>query len=214
MNNDVAVIVLCGGRSTRFGENKLLVPLNGKPVFIRTLLAFSDYPIVLVVSENSREDFAEYLKEFNIKIHKIVFGGSTRQESVVNAVNVLDDFRYIAVHDGARPLISKNDIENVISDGKKYAAAVLGVPVKDTIKRLDGEKVTTLDRNELFSVQTPQVFQLNLYKKAILSAQKDYTDDCQLVENIGINPHITMGSYSNIKITTREDLTFAEILLK
>ncbi|MDR0920189.1 MAG: 2-C-methyl-D-erythritol 4-phosphate cytidylyltransferase [Oscillospiraceae bacterium] len=217
---ETVVVVLCGGRSVRFpGANKLFVYLKDKPVFVHTLLAFKDFPVVLVIPNGERMIFAQYLECYNLNPYKIVYGGRNRQESVINAVKELDGFKYIAVHDGARPLISKKDINNVIKDAKTYSAAVLGVPVKDTIKSytstenglpLNSAKLTTFDRKNLYAIQTPQVFEFNLYKKEILCASEEYTDDAQIFENANLSVHLTIGSYSNIKITTKEDIAVAE----
>lgn len=126
--------------------------------------------------------------------------------------------RFIAVHDGARPLVDPEHIKKCIRDASVFGGAVLGVPVKDTVKLIDGGMITdTLDRRKLYSIQTPQIFRRDIYVKGINFAQDnelDFTDDCQLAEAVGAKINLTVSDYKNIKITTPEDISIGEAILR
>lgn len=225
-NRDTAAILVCAGNATRMGGiHKILHPL-GKSTVLKTVIgrfqgAESIAEAVIVCRAQDREDFTQAVGELSGLPFPvcIVSGGATRQESVKNGVSAISaECRYVAVHDGARPLVSSADIERVIADARRTGAATLGVPVKDTIKTVtDGIITDTPDRASLWNTQTPQVFRLSLYRDAMtLAAQqgKDYTDDCQLVEALGQPVTMTQGSYQNIKLTTPEDFLVAEAFLR
>lgn len=201
-------------------DSKLLLKINGKTVLERSVNAFlniSDVDEVIVVArEKDIPAFSDILTDERVSF---VVGGDTRQQSVMNAVDVIDDCELIIIHDGARPLIKSEDIENTIRAAKENKAAAVGVFVKDTVKVVDknGFVVSTPDRSTLFSVQTPQIFDFELYKNAAQNAREkgfDFTDDCQLVESFNQKVKTIVGSYSNIKITTPDDIVLAENLLK
>lgn len=201
-------------------DSKLLLKINGKTVLERSVNAFlniSDVDEVIVVArEKDIPAFSDILADERISF---VVGGDTRQQSVMNAVDVIDDCELIIIHDGARPLIKSEDIENTIRAAKENKAAAVGVFVKDTVKVVDknGFVVSTPDRSTLFAVQTPQIFDFELYKNAAQNAREkglDFTDDCQLVESFNQKVKTVVGSYSNIKITTLDDIELAENLLK
>lgn len=201
-------------------DSKLLLKINGKTVLERSVNAFlniSDVDEVIVVArEKDIPAFSDILTDERVSF---VVGGDTRQQSVMNAVDVIDDCELIIIHDGARPLIKSIDIENTIRTAKENKAAAVGVFVKDTVKVVDknGFVVSTPDRSTLFSVQTPQIFDFELYKNAAQNAREkgfDFTDDCQLVESFNQKVKTIVGSYSNIKITTPDDIVLAENLLK
>ncbi len=125
----------------------------------------------------------------------------------------------VAVHDGARPLVRPEEIDACVADARQWGASALAVPVKDTIKLADGSGfiASTPDRNLLWAVQTPQVFQRELYEDAMHRAEAegvDYTDDCQLLEHVGVKVHLCRGSYENLKLTTRDDIVSAEAILR
>lgn len=215
-------IILGAGNSTRMKseKSKLLLEIDGKTVIERSVNAFlsiSDIDeIVVVVRESDVETFSNLLPDSRVSF---VIGGDTRQQSVKNAVETIDECEYIIIHDGARPLVSPDDIERTLIAAQEYGAASLGVPVKDTVKQINskGVVVATPDRSTLVAVQTPQIFKFDLYKSALEKAEKDnmdFTDDCQLIEHLGKKVKIVTGSYNNIKITTPEDIPFAECLLK
>lgn len=201
-------------------DSKLLLKINGKTVLERSVNAFlniSDVDEVIVVArEKDIPAFSDILTDERVSF---VVGGDTRQQSVMNAVDVIDDCELIIIHDGARPLIKSEDIENTIRAAKENKAATVGVFVKDTVKVVDknGFVVSTPDRSTLFAVQTPQIFDFELYRNAAQNAREkglDFTDDCQLVESFNQKVKTVVGSYSNIKITTPDDIVLAENLLK
>lgn len=201
-------------------DSKLLLKINGKTVLERSVNAFlniSDVDEVIVVArEKDIPAFSDILTDERVSF---VVGGDTRQQSVMNAVDVIDDCKLIIIHDGARPLIKSEDIENTIRAAKENKAAAVGVFVKDTVKVVDknGFVVSTPDRSTLFAVQTPQIFDFELYRNAAQNAREkglDFTDDCQLVESFNQKVKTVVGSYSNIKITTPDDIVLAENLLK
>lgn len=201
-------------------DSKLLLKINGKTVLERSVNAFlniSDIDEVIVVArEKDIPAFSDILTDERVSF---VVGGDTRQQSVMNAVDVIDNCELIIIHDGARPLIKSEDIENTIRAAKENKAAAVGVFVKDTVKVVDknGFVVSTPDRSTLFAVQTPQIFDFELYRKAAQNAREkglDFTDDCQLVESFNQKVKTVVGSYSNIKITTPDDIVLAENLLK
>lgn len=212
----ISAIVVCAGLGLRFGTDKLLELIGGVPVFIHSIRAFSDVAeeTIVVVSKQKADVYSKIANDYGLDV-KFVLGGQTRQNSVFSGVSACRA-EYISVHDGARPLVSKKDIENVFRDALAFSAAILGVPVKDTIKlALNGEITETVPRKLLFAAQTPQVFRKKLYLRAFEHAEADklnFTDDASLIENFGEKTRLTTGSYSNIKITTPEDLAVARVL--
>jgi len=221
----LSVIIVSGGKSSRMnGINKQFIELCGIPVIIRSIKAFDNIDeiceIIVVTSTDSLEAMKKLIAKYNFnKKIRITVGGETRQQSVFNGFNLVDEkSEYVAIHDGARPLISRNAIKQLMENVKLYSATTVGVPVKDTIKVVqDGFIKNTPKRDTLFITQTPQIFDKKLYTESVESAIKnglDFTDDCQLVENIGYKVFMTIGEYSNIKITTPDDIKLAENLLK
>lgn len=215
-------VILGAGNGTRMGidKSKLLLKIGDKTVIERTVETFENTPevdeIIVVCRECDVEEFSNLLTDDNVSF---VFGGETRQESVANAVEVIDDCDYIIIHDGARPLVTETEIVNTLDKAQTTKAAATGVRVKDTIKVVDDtlDIVDTPDRSKLVAIQTPQIFDFNTYKTAVEKAKeegKDYTDDCQLVENLGIKVSAVLGSYENIKITTKSDIALAENILR
>lgn len=226
MSHFCSAIIPAAGNSTRMaleGRSKQFLTLGGIPVLLHTLRAFERagrIGEVIVVARTA--DFAEiraWMEKLGLqKVKGLTTGGATRQESVAAGLELLNpQADYVAVHDGARPLISPALIDFVVDDAVKYRASALGVPVKDTVKRLDGQGFVTETpvRDTLWAIQTPQVFERTLYEQAQKAAcGSDYTDDCQLVERLGIPVHICRGDYQNIKITTPEDVGAAQAMLQ
>lgn len=219
-----SAIIVCAGNSTRMnGVNKILLPLGKTNVIGNTLLAFqkceSVTDIVAVCREKDETDIKNTAEKLNIsKLHAFARGGETRQQSVINGLRkISSDTEMIAVHDGARPLVKPEHIEKAIKDASVFGGATLGVPVKDTIKIVqDGLIVDTPHRPSLYITQTPQIFKRRLYFEGVdfaLEHELDFTDDCQLIESIGTKIYMTTGDYTNIKITTPEDIEIAELLL-
>ena len=220
MSNTAIILGAGSGSRMKIEKSKLLLEICGKTVIQRSVDAFlniSDIDeIIVTVREQDIEAFSTLITDERVTF---VIGGETRQKSVKNAVDTIEESDLIIIHDGARPLVKTEDIEKTIREAKDYGAAAVGVKVKDTIKVINSEGfvVDTPDRSTLFSVQTPQIFNFALYKQALEKAEKenkDFTDDCQLIEFIGQKVKMVEGSYSNIKITTQEDIPLAEILIE
>ena len=205
------------------GVNKILMPLGDRLVIGVTKQAFqacgSVSEIVIVAREADIPAIKAEAEAAGItKLTACTVGGATRQESVINGVKQISkEAQLVAVHDGARPLVKPEHIEKVIKDASVFGGATLGVPVKDTIKTVnDGLISDTPPRKFLYITQTPQIFKRQLYFEGIdfaLEHGLDFTDDCQLVEAIGGKVAMTTGDYTNIKITTPEDIKLAEVLL-
>lgn len=221
---DTSVVIVCAGNSTRMqGKNKILLPLGDKLVIGVTMSAFqvceSVKEIIIVAREQDIPEIQAEAQRIGItKLVKCTTGGSTRQESVINGIRCISgDTEMIAVHDGARPLVKPEHIEKTIKDARVFGGAALGVPVKDTIKMVDDGLITdTPPRKFLYITQTPQVFRRKIYFEGIdfaLEHNLDFTDDCQLAEAVGAKLYMTTGDYTNIKITTPEDIKLAEVLL-
>lgn len=221
----ICAVIVAAGNSTRMqsgGASKLLMPIAGEPVLRHTLRAFDRAACIdeiIVVTRACDFDAVREAAAGIVKPVRLAEGGAARQDSVANGAALCADADYIAVHDGARPMITPELIGQVCADAQRYGAATLAVPVKDTVKvsSPEGFVESTPDRAMLRAVQTPQVFHLPLYRRALetaAAAGKQYTDDCQLVENAGGSVYLTMGDYRNIKITTPEDLLVAESFFK
>lgn len=218
-----SAVVAAAGSSTRMGEDKLLLPLGEQPVLIRTLRALDLCPYITEIVVVTRSDLVvpvgQLCKDYALaKVTKVLVGGNTRTLSVLAGVREIDpNAELVAVHDGARPLVSQAVLERAILRARECGAAAPAVPVKDTLKRAkDGLVTETPDRAELFAVQTPQVFEPSLLKAALTKALEDgaeLTDDCSAVERLGIGVALTEGEYRNIKLTTPEDLATGEALL-
>ncbi|ABY92142.1 2-C-methyl-D-erythritol 4-phosphate cytidylyltransferase [Thermoanaerobacter brockii subsp. lactiethylicus] len=225
---NVSAVIVAAGKGIRMGHtvNKVYLPIAGKPVLYYSLKAFDEIDwikeIVVVVSKEEMEYCQENVvkKYFFKKPIKLVEGGSERQYSVYNGIiNTEGDCEIIAIHDGARPLIEKEIVIKALKEAYLHKAVALGVPVKDTIKVVDGKNfiLNTPDRKYLWAIQTPQVFERNLIIKAHQRALEDGflgTDDTVLVERLGYKVKVVEGDYRNIKITTPEDLIVAEAFLK
>lgn len=216
-------IIAAAGSSRRMGENKLLLPLGGKPVLAHTLQAVdtcgSIGEIVIAAREEDLVRFAELCKTWGVtKPVKVVAGGKTREESVLRAAIEADpDAGLLAVQDGARPFVTPELIDEVVALAREKFAAAPAVPVKDTIKvAVDGVVRNTPERSLLYAVQTPQVFDAQLLRAALQSAIEagaELTDDCSAVERLGKEIYLTPGLDENIKITTPWDMVLAEAIL-
>ena len=219
-----SVVVVAAGSSERMGADKMLMTLGAKPVIIRTLMAFQKSPlvddIVVVTRPEKIMGLADMIKLYDIsKVTQVISGGATRMESALAGVSaVRKGAKLIAIHDGARPLVSQQVLEEAILRAAQCGAAAPAVPVKDTVKQAENGIVSaTLDRSRLYAVQTPQVFEVALIKAALARALEDgaeLTDDCSAVERLGIGVALTKGSYANLKLTTPEDLAMGEALLE
>ena len=218
-----AVIVAAGSSRRMGGENKLLLPLDDAPVLAHTLSAFEKCAairdIVLVCREQDILPYSDLARAFGIsKLHTVTRGGDSRTASVLAGITAApEDTGLVAVHDGARPLVSEAVITEAVYAAAEYGAAAPVVPVKDSIKRIqDGSIAADVPRDTLAAVQTPQVFDRALLTRALETAAREnrtFTDDCAAVEAMGQAVRATHGSYENIKITTPEDILVAEAFL-
>lgn len=221
----VSAVIVSAGNSTRMGGiNKQFLEIKGIPVLIHTLLAFdkteSIDEIVVVTRESDIDDVKSLVALHGIKkVSKIVKGGESRQISVLNGVvSTSDEADIVAIHDGARPLVTERVINNTLEQAVLFGAAATGVKVKDTVKQVNDNNdiVATPDRNYLRFIQTPQIFDKSLYLDAVNTVEdsNNFTDDCMLIEAYGKIVKYVDGDYENIKITTPEDVELAESYLK
>lgn len=222
-----SVIIVSAGKGSRMKVdiNKQFLKLGDKEVVAHTIDKFYNNKnigeIIVVIREEEKEFFEKnIINKYGYKNIKIAFGGKERQDSVYNGLKELEkNCEIVLIHDGARPFVTNEIIEKSIKSAKEHKGAVVGVPVKDTIKIVNENKdvCDTPNRNTLWSIQTPQVFDYSLIMKAYEKSKKDKyygTDDSMLMEYLGYNVKVVEGSYNNIKITTPEDLKIAEEILK
>ena len=221
----ISAIVLAGGRGKRmnYHKSKQFIEIKGKPVLVYTLEKFiynkSIDEVILVLPEDE-VDYCkkEVLQKYSLKVDRIVIGGKERQDSVFNALEAMEKANIVLIHDGARPFISEKIIEEGIKYANIYGAAAPGVTPKDTIKikNEDNISVDTPDRNTLVAVQTPHCFKYDeIYQchRKIKEENAIVTDDTSVVERYGHKVYLYEGDYTNIKITTPEDLILAERLI-
>ena len=217
-----AVIVAAGSASRMGGIDKVMAPLNGEPMIARTVRAFQNCDAISEIVVVTRQDLILPITSLCSdmdKVQAVVAGGSSRQESVHLGLNALSDkCKLAAIHDGARPLISWQVIDRVVRAANTYGAAAPAIPVKDTIKVVQGGVVKeTPDRASLQAVQTPQVFDFDILRGALKKAKQDgaqVTDDCSAVERMGMAVKIVEGEERNLKVTTPLDLKIAQLLLE
>ena len=223
----VSAIIVAAGQSRRIGgdTSKQFILIDGVPVIVRTLKAFEIAErireVVIAARQEDIPQMYALIQDYEItKVKQIITGGETRQESVFRAIAQVDENAdFLAIHDGARPLIRPQEIDLAVSAAVEHGAAALGVPVKDTVKQVDadGKIVDTPERSTLWAVQTPQVFSRALYLRAAEQAGEaaaQLTDDCQLIERTGAPVYLVRGAYANLKITTPEDVFAAEGILR
>ena len=229
-----SAVILAGGIGSRMSQSaytdpnavtKQFLALDGEPIILRTIRMFEECPtvdeIILVVREEERELYPPMLSRAEIKkVTKIVPGGETRQDSAYQGLLAVDrDCAFIAVHDGARPLITPEQITAVSKEAYRIGAAAAASRVKDTVKITEGADYVkeTPDRAKIMAVSTPQIFKVEEYRASVyLGREKKLavTDDCSLVEAVGFPVKLVDIGYQNLKITTREDLYFAEAILR
>lgn len=227
MSAFVSAVIVAAGGSVRMGiaDSKQFIPLLSRPAIEYTLKAFQKShlikEIVIVCREQDNDRINKIIKlnGFN-KVSKLVKGGDSRADSVRNGIGACsENAKYYAIHDGARPLITVEEIERVVEAAFDTGAATLGTSVKDTIKVVDGFNniESTPIRSQLRAVQTPQVFERDLYRFALENAGDNlinFTDDCSLIENMGGEVLVVKGNEENIKLTTPIDIVIAESILK
>jgi 2-C-methyl-D-erythritol 4-phosphate cytidylyltransferase len=230
----ITAVVPAAGYGLRLNKKipKALVEIKGRPIFIHTLRVFSQHPditdIIVVAPPDFLDIFESKIRQYRLgKIRHIIPGGLSRQESVKNGLRfVAAETSLVLIHDAVRPFIAPAIISSAINEAKLFGAAVVGVPVKATIKKskIQNPKSKntatfiidkTLNRANLWEIQTPQVFRRDLIFKAYNKFKdKNFTDDASLIERLGIKVRVVMGSYFNIKITSPEDLVFAQAILR
>jgi 2-C-methyl-D-erythritol 4-phosphate cytidylyltransferase len=221
MSDVVGAIIVAAGSGTRMaGADKLFTEVGGRPLLAYAIAAFEDCPaitrIILVLSEANLERGQELAGRSGFaKVASIVHGGMRRQDSVRCGLEALGECDYVAVHDGARPLVTPELIELGIAAARETGAAVPALPVADTVKEAGSDRIVvrTLDRNRLWAVQTPQVFRYELLLHAHRQVTAAVTDDAAMVEALGERVRLFDGDPRNVKVTTVEDLEFANFLL-
>ena len=220
-------VIVAAGKGKRMGTeiSKQFLPLRGKEILTHTVEKFEAAKeirdIVLVTGQDSLQDVRDMVQEYNWKkVVSVVAGGKERQDSVWNGLQaVSEDTEIVLIHDGVRPFVTEEILNDSIETAMEMGGCVAGVPAKDTIKVCNEENiaVATPDRSTLWQIQTPQTFRRELILQAYMQAKEDGfvgTDDASLAEHSGYPVKVIMGSYRNIKITTREDLLVGEAFLK
>ena len=217
-------VVLAAGSSTRMGQDKTVMSLGGVPVIVRTLRAFDAHPqvdaIIVVTREERLSEIAAMREEYSLgKITQVLIGGATRAESSLIGVSAVPkEAEYIAIHDAARPLVTEKVITDVLLAARDYRAAVPSVPSTDSLRLVEGVFFGgILDRDKVAAIQTPQIFSADLIKGALTYAvqhQVPITDDSSALSCTGFPVRRVDGDRNNIKLTTPEDVIFAEAILK
>ncbi|MDI6603110.1 MAG: 2-C-methyl-D-erythritol 4-phosphate cytidylyltransferase [Patescibacteria group bacterium] len=225
---NIAIILASGSSKRMKGIDKLFFKIKKKPLIFYTLLAFEKHPqikkIVLVAKKSNFEKLANLIKKYKLsKVVQITEGGKERQDSAFNGLQTVGKLGakakdIILFHNGANPLVSKQEISNCLSAVKKYGAALVGQLARDTVKTINrkGEVLKTLDRRKIFLAQTPQAIEYELAQTVFSKAFKENfkgTDDVSLVERFGKKVKIVPCSYKNIKVTTKDDLQIIKTFL-
>jgi len=218
----VGAVVVAAGRSARMGGvDKIVAPLAGRPLLLHALAAFEACAVVqrvvVVAAPERRDAIAALIAEAGCaKVADVVTGGERRRDSVRAGLERLSDVEIVAVHDGARPLVTPAIIAEGVSLARETGAAVAAWPLADTLKRADGSGrvLETIPRDGVWLIQTPQVFRRDLLLAAHAATAADATDDAALVERLGQPVYLYRGAAENIKITTPGDLALAEALLR
>lgn len=220
METSHSVIIVAGGSGKRMESDvpKQFLLLDNKPILFYSLEAFHAFnpqiQIILVLPESTIDFWQSLCKEFDFQIkHEIVKGGKTRFDSVKNGLKKTKN-TLVAIHDGARPLISKKNISALFMDAKKLGNAIPTIPINESVRIFLDDENEIMDRSTLCIIQTPQIFKLEDLKKAYQQEyKKEFTDDASVIETLGIKIHLSKGDPKNIKITQAIDLKIAEALL-
>jgi 2-C-methyl-D-erythritol 4-phosphate cytidylyltransferase len=215
------VIIVAGGSGTRLESDipKQFLRIGDLPILMHTILAFFNarigVEIIVVLPKVHFEYWLGLCEKYKFTTtHRLVEGGASRFQSVKNGLNVLPDAGVVAIHDGVRPFVPHSVINHAFEIAILFGNAIAVVPSKDSLRVKNGKSTMSVDRTEYFSVQTPQVFKLDIIKNAFgVPEQPFFTDDASVLEYAGGEINLVEGSYQNIKITTKEDLIFAEGLL-
>lgn len=220
-SDETCAILVAAGASRRMdGPDKIFAPLLRRPLLTYSLSALSRSPcvdaIVLVLAESSLQRGRRLMSSGEWpKLTAVCAGGRRRQDSVRLGLDRLPPCGWVVVHDGARPLLDEAMIADGLAAARTTGASIAAVPVKDTIKmaNVDGLVTRTIDRDHLWSVQTPQIFRRDLLADAHRTVSQDVTDDASMVEMMGASVRIFQGSYENLKVTTPDDLVVARSIL-
>ncbi|MFC1987629.1 2-C-methyl-D-erythritol 4-phosphate cytidylyltransferase [Chloroflexota bacterium] len=216
----VGAVIVAAGKSQRMGGvDKVFALLGGKPTIARVTDVFqrcnSIHQIIIVLSQSNLKPGQQLVAEQGwSKVTDVCPGGERRQDSVASGISRLSNCDWVVIHDGARPLVTEDLIDRGLKAAQETGAAVAAVPVTDTIKVAgdDGFVQGTPPRSNLWAVQTPQVFRFDIIAEAYRQTKYEVTDDARLVEQLGYKVKLYMGAYDNIKVTTPDDLTIAEVL--
>lgn len=215
-------IIVAGGKGLRMGTvlPKQFLLLNGKPLLMHTLNAFyqadPEIRLILVLPEAHFDIWKEFCRVYKFELpHSLVAGGATRFDSVKNGLRLVEGNGLVAVHDGVRPLVSKELIDRCYDGADTFGAVVPVAKLTDTIRKVDGDSSMTVSRDDYRLVQTPQTFQAGILRDAYSNAKgHKFTDDASVVEAAGIKVRLVEGSHENIKVTLPADLQIAEVLIK
>ncbi len=222
MNIQKYVLIVAGGSGKRMKSPvpKQFTELHGKPLLMHTFRAFSEYDeafkFILILPEKEIETWEKLCKKHHFQTpHTVVPGGETRFHSVKNGLNQIDEDGFVFIHDGVRPLVSSQTITNCYSEALKNGNAIPVIPPAESIRQVIGNQNRPVDRENLFLVQTPQVFRVSMIKKAYeQDYSKHFTDDASVLESAGNSIFLTDGNRENIKVTWASDFVVAEALLK
>ncbi len=212
-------IIVGGGSGSRMNAElpKQFLLVNNKPILMHSIekFAMDNIELILVLNVDYHEYWNSLCKEFNFQIpHQLVKGGTSRFESVKNGLAKVTQPSLVAIHDAVRPIISKSCIRNAYLEAEAKGNAVLAINSKDTVRRIQGNTSQTIPRDEIYLIQTPQIFSSDILIKAYKQAfRNEFTDDASVVEKLGVTIHLVAGEQSNLKITYPEDLKTASILL-
>lgn len=215
-------LIVAGGKGLRMGSEipKQFMLLKGIPILMHTLKAFrsiEDIHLVLVLPKDQMAYWNQLCQQYNFNIpHQIATGGETRFQSVKNGLQLIPEGNsLVAVHDGVRPLVSIDTIRKSYELAEKMGNALTVIPLKDSIRKQTEDGSISLNRSDYFLVQTPQTFKINEIKSAynITHESNNFTDDASVLESVGGKIHLVYGDHKNIKITSPEDIIFAEALL-
>ena len=216
------VIIVAGGKGLRMGNDlpKQFIPIGGKPVLMRTIEAFyrfdRDINIILVLPVSHQDYWKSLCQEYNFSIgHTIANGGETRFHSVKNGLALVAD-ELVGVQDGVRPFGSVEMIKRCFDAAREFPAVIPVIDSTDSLREVvDEDKSRIVDRSKIRLVQTPQVFDVNVLKKAYQTDFKEtFTDDASVVEAMGVNVHLVKGEVTNIKITTPLDLKIGQLIIR
>jgi len=215
----IGAVIVGAGRSQRMGRDKVFMSLAGKPLLawsVDTCQKCRLIDQIIIVVNETKLDLARKLAADMrwSKVAEICYGGRRRQDSVRQGLNELEDCDWVLIHDGARPFLTEDLIRDGLEAAQATGAAVAAVPIKDTVKLSGSDMMVdcTLNRQELWAVQTPQLFRFDIIAEAHEQIKEDVTDDASMVERLGHKVRLYMGSYDNIKITTPDDLALAELI--